>query len=194
MFMTVNKPKYNWDKSKLSVVYSSAEKFYFRNLDTMNTLSIELEDFKQNILEKILSVSGYKTNSMNLYKDNDHSIHCFTWFLCKQYLSTQLSNNKKRKAKNFSVEYLEDLLSEEDNRSFEDLLSTKNIDDFVFMELIDKVPNLPIVRGSICTYKTFFLHLINLTLDEISLIYSIEKATLVKAQKELESFIKGVYE
>jgi len=192
--MTVNKPKYNWDKSKLSVVYSSAEKFYFRNLDTMNTLSIELEDFKQNILEKILSVSGYKTNSMNLYKDNDHSIHCFTWFLCKQYLSTQLSNNKKRKAKNFSVEYLEDLLSEEDNRSFEDLLSTKNIDDFVFMELIDKVPNLPIVRGSICTYKTFFLHLINLTLDEISLIYSIEKATLVKAQKELESFIKGVYE
>lgn len=197
MIMT-ERPKYVWNKGKFATVSSSAEKFFFKNRDTFDTLDIELDDFKQSIFEKILSVSGYRTNSMNLYKDNQHSLYCFTWLLCKQYISTQLDSNKRKKDRNFSVSFLEDLFNSngsEGHTNYEDMFASNSIDNNVYLDLFDQVPNLPIIRGQKLTYKEFLTLLMDYDIDEISSFYiDIPKSDLFSAKRELVNLIRGLYD
>lgn len=186
--------KYNWTRIKIALVNKTTTIFYRKNQFKFEEAGIALEDFQQDILYKLVSVSGYKTNSMRFYTDNEAALRGFTFFICKNYLFTLKDKHDKRVEANFFVGYLEDSFNEDHSfYGYEDCLEGKSETTYDFNRLVEIAPDVPVNRFTDLTFKQLLLDLVDKTTTQISTERNIKLSIINKCRKELERFLRGAY-
>lgn len=187
------KPRYNWTPQKIQLVKQTVTGFYNRNLKD-NSYGLELEDVIQDILYKLISVSGYKTNSMNLYKDDAKSLRGFVYKVCGNYVADKNDFYNRRLKSKFTVGYFDDIFPEDTSYNAEDMIAGVPQNQDIIKELYDKTPDLPIARTTSLTFKKLFELLLDVDITEVASNHHISLKDLKKGKKDLVCYLRGFYD
>jgi hypothetical protein len=178
--------KYNWSKSKIAIASKVIRSFYSKNRNYLLSIPLELEDFEQVVFYRLLSVSGYKTDSMKLFRDDNSSLVGFVSLVCRRVL-LNVKVKRDRRILKCREESLEGLVS---YGSVEDFLPS--VDHEMLMSKFRlAIPNGD-VKGLSVTWTEFFKMFLTLSTPEIAMQLNVPVFKVSRRKNELVNMLRGV--